>query len=94
MKASDLSELDILRFLAAQHHASTQWKPLPSGMRSMPSVATAVPPEVPEKVLRAKLRAMNKKGLVHGCGCGCRGDWYISETGREFLAELTHQPKL
>lgn len=31
----------------------------------------------PEKVLRAKLSSMARRRLVHGCGCGCRGDWHV-----------------
>ena len=31
----------------------------------------------PEKVARAKLRKLAKRGLVDGCWCGCRGDWTI-----------------
>lgn len=33
--------------------------------------------EVPEKVVLAKLRSMEKRGLVDGCLCGCRGDFEI-----------------
>lgn len=34
-------------------------------------------PDVPEKVVLAKLRKLLKRGLVRGCGCGCRGDWRL-----------------
>ncbi len=30
---------------------------------------------VPEKIVRAKLRRLKRRGLVSGCACGCRGDW-------------------
>lgn len=30
----------------------------------------------PAKVVLAKIRALIKKQLLHGCGCGCRGDFY------------------
>lgn len=33
----------------------------------------------PEKVLRAKLSKMMKRGLINGCDCGCRGDWHIND---------------
>lgn len=35
--------------------------------------------DVPEKVLRAKLRRLIKAGRVTGCVCGCRGDFEIAE---------------
>jgi len=31
----------------------------------------------PPKVLLAKLRSMERRGLIEGCGCGCRGDWHV-----------------
>lgn len=40
------------------------------------SLAEALP-DVPEKVLMAKLRKMVKAGLITGCFCGCRGDFEI-----------------
>ena len=34
-------------------------------------------PDFPGKVVQAKLRQLKKRGLVHGCDCGCRGDWHL-----------------
>lgn len=34
-------------------------------------------PLVPEKVIMAKIRKLEKQGYIHGCGCGCRGDIFI-----------------
>lgn len=31
-----------------------------------------------DKLVRAKLRNMIKRGLFHGCACGCRGDLKIN----------------
>src|SRR5678815_4892395 len=33
----------------------------------------------PEKVVLAKLRRLINRGLITGCGCGCRGDFEIPE---------------
>lgn len=33
--------------------------------------------EFPHKVVLAKLRSMIRRGVIVGCGCGCRGDFYI-----------------
>ena len=38
-------------------------------------------PDVPHKVLHAKLSKMLRRGYVIGCDCGCRGDWEIAERG-------------
>lgn len=35
-------------------------------------------PEAPEKLVVARLRAMERKRLITGCGCGCRGDWMVT----------------
>lgn len=32
--------------------------------------------DFPPKVVLAKLKSMVKRGLIHGCTCGCRGDFY------------------
>lgn len=34
-------------------------------------------PDIPPKVLLAKARSLLKRGLLGGCGCGCRGDFHI-----------------
>lgn len=40
---------------------------------------------VPMKVLLAKFRRVNRRGLVEGCDCGCRGDFELTSKGRELL---------
>jgi hypothetical protein len=42
--------------------------------------------DVPEKVLVAKLNKLVKRGLLDGCTCGCRGDFWVTPKGHEFLA--------
>jgi len=32
--------------------------------------------DIPSKVVLAKLRSMVKRNIIHGCACGCRGDFY------------------
>lgn len=34
-------------------------------------------PEMPENLIMAKFRKLDRKGkgIVEGCDCGCRGDW-------------------
>jgi hypothetical protein len=33
--------------------------------------------QYPYKVVRARLKALNRRGLLLGCACGCRGDWEL-----------------
>ena len=42
-------------------------------------------PEYPGKVVAAKMRAVIRNGLVDGCDCGCRGDFVLTDKGREAL---------
>lgn len=37
------------------------------------------------KVVRAKMKALIKRGLLGGCWCGCRGDFHLTDKGREHL---------
>ncbi|ASR85766.1 hypothetical protein SEA_EDUGATOR_69 [Mycobacterium phage Edugator] len=46
-------------------------------------------PGVPWKVVLAKYRRVEGRGLVAGCGCGCRGDWELTEKGRRVLLLAT-----
>lgn len=74
VKAGDLSEPAILALLAERPGVwHTHWTPADP----MPRVYDPTHPDAPEKVLLAKLRAMERKGLIEGCGCGCRGDWHV-----------------
>lgn len=36
-------------------------------------------------LLKAKMRTLIKHKLVEGCACGCRGDFKITNKGREIL---------
>ncbi len=49
------------------------------------SVWHAIPKEVPYKVGRAAMANLIKRGLVDGCTCGCRGDFVLTDKGREVL---------
>ena len=40
----------------------------------------------PEKILRAKLSKLQRRGYVDGCCCGCRGDFTVSDKGLTWLA--------
>ncbi len=50
------------------------------------NLAAAFPPDCPEKLKRAKMGQLIKRGLVSGCTCGCRGDFAITALGRAFIA--------
>ncbi len=71
MKASDIRDQDML---AAVAHEMT-------GIGASAYKISLRFPEFPEKVVRAKLHALLRRKLIHGCCCGCRGDFTLTEKG-------------
>lgn len=41
----------------------------------------ALMPAFPPEVILAKARALLRRGLITGCGCGCRGDFELTAEG-------------
>jgi hypothetical protein len=88
MQCKDIPERPILNFLAGPHdnwpaHGCGTW--FDGTPRPANSVLNAMPPGVAPKLALAKMRRMIRKGLVDGCECGCRGDFEITDKGREAL---------
>ena len=81
MKCSDVPDREVLEFLAAHQG---EWATTGTGY-GMPTVQDAVRPGTPYKLQRAKMRQLLNRGLIHGCACGCRGDWEITDKGLEFI---------
>jgi hypothetical protein len=50
------------------------------------SIGQAMPPNTHEKIKIQKMAKLIKRGLVSGCGCGCRGDYEITKKGIEWLS--------
>lgn len=48
-------------------------------------------PYIPSKLIRAKFNQLEKRGFMDGCGCGCRGNFRVTDEGLRFIAELTVQ---
>jgi hypothetical protein len=86
MQAKDIPELPILQYLATipKDRTAARYRTYP-GSEEVPSIIHAVPAGTPEKVALAKMKALIRRGLVDGCACGCRGDFTITEKGRDSL---------
>lgn len=74
----------ILMFLA--YSTKGAWATWGSGFY-MPSVQQVFPVGTPEKVQLRFMQTLQRKGLVGGCDCGCRGDYAITELGLKVLAD-------
>ena len=43
-------------------------------------------PDVPPKVVLAKLRALIRRGLIDGCACGCGGEFTLTTAAQQVAA--------
>lgn len=84
MQCKDIPDKPILEFLAKQD----RWATYGEGF-CMPTVADAMPENIPVKLQRAKMAQLIKRHLADGCTCGCRGDFQITYKGRTWLEACT-----
>lgn len=79
IQCKDVSTLAILEFVKGltQKGASATWYDIEDDN----TVRRVIPMVVPNCVLRKKLDNLARKGLLDGCGCGCRGDFRITPKG-------------
>lgn len=74
-KAADIDDVEMLHIVEALCVKHDCW--------TMTGYVAECYPDVPYKVVAAKLSKLLKRGLVTGCDCGCRGDWELTTKGRE-----------
>ena len=78
MQCKDIPDEPIIQFLR-EHSGPFEWATWgPSA--GMPTVQDAMPPGTPPKLQLAKMRMLMRRGIVQGCPCGCRGDFYLTES--------------
>jgi hypothetical protein len=80
LKTSDFPDEPVLRFLLP---LLTNPKPQPATwFPGFPNSVSSVFPEgTPKKLVLSKMKSMIRRGLVIGCACGCRGDFWLSDKG-------------
>lgn len=92
MQCKDIPDKPILKFVFRHGGIGCQWfengDGTPMGDRS---VLHAMPAGTPQKLALAKMGMLIRRGLVEGCTCGCRGDFEITEKGREFLSNTNKE---
>lgn len=81
MQCKDIPDRPILEFLAQRPRVWHTWYPDCEN-----DVSPSMPKDTPGKLVLAKMRTLIRRGLVNGCGCGCRGDFEITEKGQIWLS--------
>lgn len=79
-QCKDVPDMPVLLFLASLNGKWGNWY-----YGTECSVCQAMPADTPGKVVLAKMRTLIRRGLVDGCGCGCRGDFVLTDKGRQFI---------
>ena len=85
MQCKDIPNIPILEFI---HSFNGKCCVAFGRETSEMSVFHAMPDGTPLNLGLAKMRQLLKRGLVQGCGCGCRGDFTITPKGIAYLNEL------
>lgn len=94
MKTSDIPDLPILQYLKDHE---PDWVCLWFGHfktsdESVTDIYYAMPEGTPHKLALFKMRNLYRRKLVDGCPCSCKGDWELTDKGREYL-EKVKNPK-
>lgn len=85
MQCEDIPDKPILEFLLQRAKEGKLWCCWYDGFEN--SIGQAMPKDTPDKIRIAKMAKLIKRGLVSGCGCGCRGDYEITPKGTEWLTK-------
>lgn len=67
MQAKDILDDTVLSVIDQKLERERMWTHVQDLQAAMPNI--------PRKVLLAKMRSMIRRGIVDGCACGCRGDF-------------------
>jgi hypothetical protein len=82
MQCKDIPDRPILQLLAKNPGVWHNWY-----FDNDKNVRTAMPVDVPGKLVIGKMRMLMRRGLVDGCDCGCRGDFEITPKGIAYLQD-------
>lgn len=79
LQCKDIPDAPILAVIARQQHKS-------GGVWLCAWYLEPYYSDFPDKLFRAKMGSLIKRGLVQGCACGCRGDYELTKKGVVSLA--------
>ena len=90
MQCNDIPDEPILQFLAEHGGIGcTVWRQ-DDGTPYERSALKAMPDNTPQKLAKAKMGQLIKRGLVDGCMCGCRGDFELTDKGQASIQKSNH----
>jgi hypothetical protein len=84
MKCKDIPDISVLQFLNKNHDVLYNWC-----FGDENDVSNAMQASTPHKLVLGKMRMLMRRGLVNGCGCGCRSDFKITPKGVLFIKANT-----
>ena len=87
LQCKDIPDRPILEFLDRLQGTWANWNYSDSPY----NVRLAMPPDLPDKLVLAKMKQLMHRGLVEGCDCGCRGDFIITRKGVDWLNAPANQ---
>lgn len=94
MQCKDIPTKPILDFIAKVEQGfslGANWAKLDADDPKWPyihrSVRNAMPVDLPDKLILAKMKQLIANDLVAGCACGCRGDFTLTDRGRLAAAQ-------
>lgn len=79
LQTKDIDKLPVLIFLSTLG----KWGTIHPGFDN--SVLLAMPDGIPPKLATSVMRTLIANGLVDGCACGCRGDFTLTDKGKELI---------
>lgn len=85
MQCKDIPTQPVLQFLSGLSGGATWFDCRPEHPLFDNSVLWAMPEGTVAKLARAKMAGLIRQGLVEGCACGCRGNFVLTEKGRQTL---------
>lgn len=89
LQCKHIPDAPILQFLAS---GEREWKThLDGGDKDW---CIPFDPSFPNRLRIAKMTQLMRRGLVDGCNCGCRGDWQLTDKGREWVKQYQKQVEI
>ena len=91
MQCKDIPTIPILEFVKKHGGIGCNWNW--PGERC---VRNAMPDgwNLPDRLVIIKMRNLILKGYLDGCGCGCRGDYEITDKGEELLIKAREKEQI